>query len=318
MKSRLLLLNARVLRKRILFSKRARVAVRLDSSHGNSYSSLSQIKKASFQDGKRLFYFSRTHHVAAVFLFVFISQSVLAADGVNADVNAIVAQARRQMRGETMKADLEMTIVSGKSSEKKNFILWSEGTENAVLKAVSPTRMKGSGQLRLGSRLWLYQPTLDRALPIAGSELKKKWADSDVSYEDIVANMLPADRYEFKLGGKETLSEFECWKVTGTPKDAGEEKAKIVVWVSVAQGAVIRQERYDEEGKLAKVFETRKLQRFGKYWMPVIFAVRSTSGSAGDYTRFELKNVVVDQKMPESTFSQVFLKRPVPEGALAN
>jgi hypothetical protein len=137
--------------------------------------------------------------------------------------------------------------------------------------------------------------------------MKNRLASSDLAYEDIVTHLLPSEGYKYQLLKSGNELGMACYKIAGI--EIGKQKPRFIFWVTQAHSTLMRQERYDDEGKLEKILETRKVQELGNYHIPVTFAVRSVGEAVGHFTRVDLKNVQVDSVIGQEVFTQVFLKK---------
>jgi len=80
---------------------------------------------------------------------------------------------------------------------------WGEGTEKAFTKYLSPPREKDTKMLKLGDELWIWSPSADRTIKIAGHMLRQSLMGSDVSYEDFMEDPKLSNMYNAELIGEE-------------------------------------------------------------------------------------------------------------------
>ena len=64
--------------------------------------------------------------------------------------------------------------------------------------------------LKIGDQLWIYSPSTDRTIQIAGHMLRQSVMGSDMSYEDMMEDPVLTHHYTPKVTGEEDLAGTEC------------------------------------------------------------------------------------------------------------
>ena len=80
---------------------------------------------------------------------------------------------------------------------------WVQGMDKAFSEFLSPPRDEGTKMLKLGDELWIYTPTTDRTIKIAGHMLRRSLMGSDISYEDYMEDPKLSNLYDVELVGEE-------------------------------------------------------------------------------------------------------------------
>lgn len=111
------------------------------------------------------------------------------------------------------------------------------------------------------TRMWLYLPELALVKELVGeTERKGEFiGGSGITYEDISKGFSYREGYQAELLGEEVLVAYPTWKLGLSPKSAGAEWARIVLWVHREHYFVVRAEFYSEEGKLSRILSVPEL-----------------------------------------------------------
>ncbi|MBT7087556.1 outer membrane lipoprotein-sorting protein, partial [bacterium] len=80
--------------------------------------------------------------------------------------------------------EYEMRIHVGEEIRTKKLVSYMQGREKSFAEFVYPVRDKGVKYLFVGDNLWMYLPSVEKVIKIAGHMLRQSMAGSDMSYED--------------------------------------------------------------------------------------------------------------------------------------
>ena len=120
-------------------------------------------------------------------------------------------------------------------------------------------------QLRLeedGSRLEIAAGTGTEKIP--ASKLDEKIRGTGVTYGDLALKFLywPGG----KVLGDETVHARSCWKVQLPAPSRDSKYSNVLLWSDKENGALMRMEGYDWNGKIAKRFEVVSAQKIEHRW----------------------------------------------------
>ncbi|MEM3486106.1 MAG: outer membrane lipoprotein-sorting protein, partial [Candidatus Methanomethyliaceae archaeon] len=112
-----------------------------------------------------------------------------------------------------------------------------------------------------GAQMWLYLPELDLLKELKGEAERKGefLAGSGITYEDISKGFSYRADYQSELVGEEALETYPVWKLDLSPKTAGLEWSRVILWVHREHYFVVRAEFYDREGKLSRILTVPEL-----------------------------------------------------------
>jgi hypothetical protein len=120
-------------------------------------------------------------------------------------------------------------------------------------------------QLRLGengSRLDLV--TDDGPQKFPAEKLKEKVRETGITYEDLTMEFLYWENA--RVLGDETLLTRSCWKLQVVSDSKDSQYWNVVIWVDKANGALMRMDGYDWDGKIAKRFVVVSAQKIDNRW----------------------------------------------------
>jgi outer membrane lipoprotein-sorting protein len=159
-------------------------------------------------------------------------------------------------------------------------------------------------------RRWLYLPALGQVRRLTTGDERNAFFGSDFVYED-VTNRDP-DLDEHKLTGSEKVKQWECWVIESTPKDAGKvDFTKYKTWVWKETPIIVKQEYYDNAGKVFKVFEQSSLQQIQGIWG--WHQATMTNLKSNSKTKIELSAVKYNTSIPDENFTERQISRGAPQ-----
>lgn len=185
---------------------------------------------------------------------------------------------------------------------------WIQGIEKAFTEYLSPAREKGTKMLKIKDELWIYSPSTDRTIKIAGHMLRSSLMGSDVSYEDYMEDPKLSNMYDAKLIGEEKLGSRNCYVLNLTAKKGRVAYYFRKMWVDKERYLPLKEERFAKSGKLLKRLTINKVFKIGERWYPqkMIFKDVLMKGSG---TEFIINSIEFNVKIPEYIFSKASLRK---------
>ncbi|MGA1791134.1 MAG: outer membrane lipoprotein-sorting protein [bacterium] len=185
---------------------------------------------------------------------------------------------------------------------------WIQGVEKAFTEYLSPPREKGTKMLKLGDELWIYAPSTDRTIKIAGHMLRRSLMGSDVSYEDYMEDPKLSNIYHAELTGEERLQDRACYilELTAKKEDVAYHTRKM--WVDKERYLPLKAHLFAKSGKLLKTLEIHEVFKIGERWYPKRMTYKDVLKN-GSGTEFIIDSVEFDVEIPEHIFSKASLRR---------
>ncbi len=185
---------------------------------------------------------------------------------------------------------------------------WVQGVEKAFTEYLSPPREKGTKMLKLQDQLWIYSPSTDRTIKIAGHMLRRSLMGSDVSYEDYMEDPKLSNIYDAKLVGEERVQERNCYvlDLTAIKEDVAYHRRKI--WIDKERYLPLQENRFAKRGKLLKTFVINEVFKIEDRWYPKKMTFKDVM-LKGSGTKFIIDSVEFDVEIPKYVFSKASLRR---------
>ncbi len=188
----------------------------------------------------------------------------------------IVEKTDEILRGNaTNRAFVEMTVIRPKWKRTIRLKTWSEKLEKTMVRIVYPSKEQGIGTLKVGKEVWTYIPDVERIIKIAPSMMAQPWMGSDFTYEDIVRTDTIIMDYEHRLVDKTKIKGQEVYIIESIPKpEAPVVWGKLRLIIRAKDFIPIRQEYYDESGKLIRVLSYSNIKNLGGRKFPARLEMR--------------------------------------------
>lgn len=225
------------------------------------------------------------------------------------DATEIIRQMDEKMRGESLEAEVSMTIMRPDWERTISMKSWSRGSEYSLILITAPARDEGTAYLKRGNEIWNWVPNVGRTIKMPPSMMMQSWMGSDFTNDDLVRESSVVTDYEHELVGEETIEGYECYKIEMTPKpDAPVVWERVDVWVSKDEYLQLRSEFYDEFGDLINVMKGMNVKEFDGRMIPARMEM-IPQDKEGHKTVMEYQSMEFNEGIPESFFSVQNMRR---------
>ena len=156
------------------------------------------------------------------------------------------------MRGSSSRGQMTMNVKTARWNRSLTLSVVSQGTENFLMRILSPKKEAGTATLKVGREIWNYLPKVDRTIKLPASMMAGSWMGSHFSNDDIVQDSRFSEHYDCELterpadgGGR--------WVIRCVPHEDA-----VVVWgwvdlVFTAENGLPQEVLFfDEKGELAR------------------------------------------------------------------
>lgn len=225
------------------------------------------------------------------------------------DATEIVRKMDEKMRGESLRAEVTMTIVRPDWSRQVTMESWSRGTEYSMILITAPARDEGTAFLKRGNEIWNWVPSVGRTIKMPPSMMMQSWMGSDFTNDDLVRESSAVTDYDHELVGEETIQGYECYKIEMKPKpDAPVVWTRVDVWISKEEYLELKAEFYDEFGELINVMNGMEVKEFDGRMIPSKMEMIPMD-EEGFKTILEYKSMEFNENIPQSFFSVQNMRR---------
>ena len=220
----------------------------------------------------------------------------------------IIDDMENRMRGKASVGEMEMYIK--RWDRRMTMKFWEVYPDKSLVKITAPAEDAGMGSLKLGPDLWSYNPKIDQVQKIPPSLMLDSWMGSDFTNDDVSRSSSIKLDYDVEVPVAGEVEGVKTWRVTLVPKPESP-----VVWekqvLEVARDDYrpVRQEFYDEKGKLARLmlFSEYKKMDDGRLY-PFLWRMDNLQ-EKGRYTEIRVKSMEFKDSLPKRKFSIRGLKR---------
>ncbi|RKH13333.1 outer membrane lipoprotein-sorting protein [Corallococcus sp. CA053C] len=193
----------------------------------------------------------------------------------------------------------------------------ADGAEKLRMRFDSPADVKGTTLLSVDpvgepeAEQWLYLPAFRKTRQLGASDLKDRFVNSDLWYEDL--KQRDVDDFAYTLTGSEKLGGVDCHVVEGKPARESVAKdspyGKVQVWLRKDNLMQVRMRYFDKQLQPVKSLEGSKLTKVSDT------AWRTDVMTIVDLKRKHRTVVTVDSRqvnptLPADTFSRHALAGP--------
>lgn len=222
----------------------------------------------------------------------------------------ILDRAESLLWGKTVQGEYEMAITTPRWQRTLALRAWMERPKRSLIRILAPAKEKGIGSLRIGAQMWNYLPNVERTIKIPPSMMLQPWMGSDFTNDDLVKSSSILDDYVQRIVREESTSGTPAYVIELIPKpDAAVVWGKILYWVRKADSIPLREEFYDERGKLVRVMTFSEVRPMGGRTIPTQWEIRPAD-KPGNATTIRVKSAVYDRPIDPEVFTQRNLQKP--------
>lgn len=209
---------------------------------------------------------------------------------------------------ENRKVISTMIIKGRRSTRTLQSESWIRGVNKAFTEYLSPPREKGVKMLKLGDKLWIYSPSTDRIIKIAGHMLKRSVMGSDLSYEDYMEDPKLSNMYNAELAREENINGRDCYVLELSAKKEGIAYYRRKMWVDKERFLPLKEELFAKSGKLLKTLVINEVFKVEGRWYPKKMVFKDVL-KKGKGTEFIIDSIEFNVKIPEYIFSKAALRK---------
>ena len=156
---------------------------------------------------------------------------------------------------------------------------------------------------------WIFISAVNMTRRIAARDSRSSFVGSDFSYEDVSGRDVGADSHA--LVREERLGDASCYVIQSTPKAPADFSRKLS-WIDKASWLPMKEEYYDTQNQLARVFTADKVEAIGAGGKTYPTVVKRTMKNmqSGHRTEVRFEGVNYDVGIPADIFTERSLQQP--------
>ena len=224
------------------------------------------------------------------------------------DPDEILKRIEQNMSSDNRIFESSMTIHGTRASRTITSRSYAVGDKQSFTEYLSPAREQGTKMLKLENQLWIYSPSTDRIIQIAGHMLRQSVMGSDLSYEDMMEDNRLINHYNAEVTGNEKIGDRLCWVLKLTAFDPEVAYQGMKLWVDQQRYIPLKEELYAKSGTLLKRTELSEVTLIKNRWYPKKIVFKDVL-KEGEGTEFIIDEISFDVVIPDYIFSKASLKK---------
>ena len=224
------------------------------------------------------------------------------------DGQDIIKRIDQNLSSENRVFTSKMIIHGRRNSRTVESKTWTSGEKKSYTEYLFPARDQGTKMLKLDDQLWIYSPSTDRIIQIAGHMLRQSVMGSDLSYEDLMEDNKLTNHYNAAVLGTEKIGERSCWIVKLTAFDPEIAYQVKKLWVDCERYIPLKEELFAKSGTLLKRTELSDVVNLNGRWFPKKIMFKDML-KEGEGTEFVIENIQFNIVIPNYVFSKANLKK---------
>lgn len=234
---------------------------------------------------------------------------ILLAGQLRADqAKDIIQKVDQLYRSSSSYARMEMEISTPHWRRTLSLEAWSRGTDKTFILINSPKKESGTATLRIKNEMWNYLPQTAKVIKVPPSMMMGSWMGSDFNNDDLVRETSMLEDYTFRMidpPQKEPgMLSIEMIPHENTPVVWG----KIILTVREKDYLPVREEYYDEKGRMMRLMEFKDIRQMGGKIIPAVMEL-TPQNKEGNKTIIRYLKVDFDVPIKEDVFSLRNLKK---------
>ena len=242
------------------------------------------------------------------FILIILMAGISAAFAQNPDGNEILMKIDQNMSSENRVFTSKMIIHGRRNTRTIESKTWTSGDKKSYTEYLFPAREQGTKMLKLEDQLWIYSPSTDRIIQIAGHMLRQSVMGSDLSYEDMMEDNKLTRHYKAVVVGNEKIAGRPCWvlKLTAFDPEIAYQVRKL--WVDSQRYIPLKEELFAKSGTLLKRTELSDVVNLNGRWFPKKIVFKDML-KEGEGTEFIMESIEFNVDIPDYIFSKASLKK---------
>jgi outer membrane lipoprotein-sorting protein len=224
------------------------------------------------------------------------------------EVKALLNRVDRLYRSDRSWAQIEMEMVTPDWRRKLSMDFWTEGLDRTFIRVKSPARDAGASTLRKGKEMWNYFPKINKVMKVPPSMMMGSWMGSDFSNDDLVKESTLIDDY-YGVFFTPAKPDPDLHYIRLKPR-----RETVSLWGAIelvirkSDLLPVRQDYYDEKGRLQRKMEFSDIAELGGRTMPRVMTMVPLS-KEGHSTTIRYTDARFDADLPADTFTLRNLQR---------
>ena len=219
------------------------------------------------------------------------------------EAREIIDHVDRMMRADSSRATTEMVVTTKQWTRQTRMTIWSQGTDNVLIRIEQPKKDAGTATLRVGRNIWNYLPGIDRTVRVPTSMMMGSWMGSHFTNDDLVKNSRLIEDYSIDVTFEGARDGVPVYEFTLNPKpDAPVVWGRIIYLVRQADSLPVWARFYAEGGALKSTITFTEPKTLDGHLVPTRMRV-TPQDKPGEFTEMHYVSLDFDVAIPAKLFS---------------
>lgn len=223
-------------------------------------------------------------------------------------IRQLLAEMDRLYRSGRSYAEIEMEVVTPDWKRTLSMDFWSEGLDRTFIVIKAPARDAGVATLRTGREMWNYFPKINKVMKVPPSMMLGSWMGSDFTNDDLVKESTLLDDYTGEYFIPEKPDAGLYYVSLKPKKETVSLWAEIKLTIGKRDLLPLREDYYDEKGRLMRTMEFSDVRRLGARTIPCTMKMVPLS-NPGHSTVIRYRKAEFDGEPVPDTFTLRNLQR---------
>ncbi|MFT7582736.1 MAG: outer membrane lipoprotein-sorting protein [Myxococcota bacterium] len=226
--------------------------------------------------------------------------------GERPGIQTITAAMDDLFRSTSSEGEMEMYIKTPDYERTMTMDMFSLGKKYSLIRITAPRKEVGTTTLKRENEMWNYVPKIRKTIRVPPSLMMGSWMGSDFTNDDLVKDASWEDDYSTEYA--ETHPDGQTCLISAPRPKAPVTWSKVVGCFETASLLPIKQDFYDEKGKLVRTMAFSDVKEMGGKRIPAVMTL-TPHGKPGNLTRVTYKRMKFDAGLKPSAFSLSAIRR---------
>jgi len=212
-------------------------------------------------------------------------------------------------RGDSSYSQFTMKVQTEHYTRTMKMEGWSKGTEQTLVRILSPLKEKGTATLKSGSTIYTYLPKTDRTIRLTSGMMGGSWMGSHFTNDDLVQESRMEEDFTARISfeGARDGKDIIVFELIPKP-DAAVVWGKIELVIYAKGYLPIKEVFYDEDMKVTRTMSFSDIKPLAGKLRPAVMRL-TPADKPNEYTEFIYDKLDLNVSVKDSFFSLANLKR---------
>jgi outer membrane lipoprotein-sorting protein len=212
-------------------------------------------------------------------------------------------------RGKSSAGTMTMHVKTARWERTMSMQVWSRGTDQTLVRILSPAKEKGTATLKVGENIWNYLPNVDRTIKVPSTMMSGSWMGSHFNNDDLVRSSRLSRDFVCRMTARPSENPARQYGVECVPRpDAAVVWGRVALKIAETDRLPRETTFYDERGNLMRTIVYSDVANVGGRLMARRMTL-TPSDKPNEFTEISYGDFSFDAEVPDTLFTLQSLKR---------